>query len=365
MTDYNTIRRVLQSIRAGSKTVSGAFERLIQKELIITQGYREMASKSHIALREFLKKENERDCTFPVILSAADSDFIGGSYGRETKIWPLDDIDIYIPIDGYSLVYFDISGILPYEVITDNKISTNPINSSRWYEFNAISSNKLIQEFAVVLKRHYPDTVDVDPNGEAVSIRMKQGATKNEDGLGYDIVPCFLMRSKIPGNNEEFYLIPDGSDEWIRTNPRMDGLIADSLNKKNNGTYKKVIKMIKYWNKIKLNGMLSSYYIEYAVYGIYAQKNREGKILTKVSEGLARSFYELNRVIKIGNQNSIVKGAPPIEPGFSSQIGKLTALTRCSEASNSANLAWKLERNNNELEAINVWKEIFGDSFGE
>jgi len=39
------------------------------------------------------------------LLSREDSDFLGGSFARHTKIWPLDDIDIFFPMDGGTLVY--------------------------------------------------------------------------------------------------------------------------------------------------------------------------------------------------------------------------------------------------------------------
>jgi hypothetical protein len=112
MSEYDATKTALRELIAKLKTVKSAFEKFIDKELLITQGYRSQASDSHNALREYLRTENDRDKSFPPILKNADSDFIGGSYGRETKIWPLDDIDIYVPLDGFGLVYYNTYGVL-------------------------------------------------------------------------------------------------------------------------------------------------------------------------------------------------------------------------------------------------------------
>jgi hypothetical protein len=165
--------------------------------------------------------------------------------------------------------------------------------------------------------------------------------------------------------NEEFYLIPDGNNGWIRSNPRIDARIADNLNAYHQGTYKKVVRLIKYWNKIHLNNVIKSYYIELAVCNIFYEKQQERKVFSKISEGLAWGFYELNSVLNIGNQKSIINQAPSIEPGFGNDSETLLSKTSCKKASENANAAWKAEMNGNENEGINEWKKVFGDDFGK
>ena len=365
MNDTEFIKEMLRKIKSDARSVSGAFDNFISKEITITAGTREVASKSQKSLREFIKNENDRDKTFPVLLSEVDSDYIGGSYGRETKIWPLDDIDIYLPLEGKGLVYFDQSGVLPYIVLSDNTNYSNPINTPRWYRNGVISSEVIINEYAAVLRRHYPEPTEVYPNGQAISIRMTHGETKDTDGLGYDIVPCFSLESSEYGNGEKFYLIPDGSNGWIRTNPRLDADICDYLNKYHNGVYKKVVRLVKFWNKTKLNGVLSSYYIEHAMCGIFSEKAKERIVLSKVSQGVAWGMYELNRVLRIGNQKSMINGAPEITSGLKGISALILAEVECEEVANCAKSAWNLESALNEVAAIKEWKKVFGDSFGE
>src|SRR4030042_3868859 len=253
---------------ATSRTINSAFETFMDNEINIPKGIRSIASTSQKHLREFLSSEKDRDDTFPRVLLIEDNDFLGGSFARHTKIWPLDDIDIYIPLDGHSLFYSEWGMVQPYTVVSDSIITSNPLLKPRWMTAQYISSQKLISEFATVLNRHYPNQTKIKANRQAVSIRMTHGETNSGGGLGYDVVPCFSMK---PHNNTEFpfYLMPNGNDGWIRTNPRLDNEISKQLHTSNYKTYRKTVKLIKYWNNLKLKGSINSYYIELAIARIY------------------------------------------------------------------------------------------------
>ena len=101
----------------GGKSVSQCFEDMLSEKINIVAGTRAKASDSQNHLRDFLTSEHSHDGTFPRIL--ADSDFLGGSFARHTKIWPLDDIDIFTPLDGEGLTYVRSGQKLPYTVVGD------------------------------------------------------------------------------------------------------------------------------------------------------------------------------------------------------------------------------------------------------
>ena len=67
------------------KTVSGAFENLLEKEINIASGIRSVASDSHNSLRDFLASVIESDEGFPRVLSKNDDDFLGGSFAATQK----------------------------------------------------------------------------------------------------------------------------------------------------------------------------------------------------------------------------------------------------------------------------------------
>lgn len=351
-------KHILQSLLKEAGCVNGAFGQLLDSSINISDGIRSTASNSHNHLRDFLNDECNRDATFPRILSINDDDFLGGSFARHTKIWPLDDIDIYLPLDGFSLIYQQNGYRLPYTVVSDGVLSSNPLLGNRWMIGSYISSSKLLTEFASVLKRHYPDT-KVKPDGQSVVIRMTQGETSDGEGLGYDIVPCFSMQ---PDNKMEshFYLMPDGRDGWMRTNPRIDTEIAEKLHSANNKTYKKVVKIIKYWNKERFRGILPSYYIELSIAKIYLQKNNANEFVNDISFGFLLGFWALNEAVKQGAQDSFLSLAPKVYPGTITDGHK-----QIINAAYSVSLqAWNAECNGNQELAISNWKKIFGDNFG-
>jgi hypothetical protein len=356
MNDLNGLLQLLMEAKA--RTVSGAFERFLDKEINISKGIRGLASTSQNHLRDFLATERHRDATFPRVLSIADRDFIGGSFARHTKNWPLDDIDIYLPLDGHDLVYQQSWLRLPYTVVSDGVLTANPLLNSRWMNSFSISSRKLIHEFAAVLRRHYPQETRVTPNGEAVSIRMSHGATKSGDGLGYDVVPCFSLKPDDP-DDLSFYLIPDGHDGWLRTNPRIDAYISGKIQADNFKTFRKAVKLVKYWNTETLSGALGSYYIELALARAFLERNNKGEYIQSISFGVALGLWAVQQALEKGNQHAWIPHAPPVEPGSVNPVERLLL----SYAALAAGSAWEQEKAGKETKAIQTWGQIFGASF--
>ncbi|MDP2754374.1 MAG: nucleotidyltransferase [Nitrospirota bacterium] len=303
---------------ATSRTVNSAFETFIDNEINIPKGIRAIASTSQKHLREFLSSEEDRDDAFPRVLLIEDNDFLGGSFARHTKIWPLDDIDIYIPLDGHSLFYSEWGMVQPYTVVSDDILTSNPLLKPRWMKGQYISSQKLISEFATVLNRHYPNQTKIKPNRQAVSIRMTHGETNSGDGLGYDVVPCFSMK---PHNNTElpFYLMPNGNDGWIRTNPRcyecnqlvvcfMYFLIQSNISQTNSQLSAKIVTlMIVFF----IAGDFASHYISYSGLSKISEV-----ILNKCDKLRNDQAIDINDIIRAMNDyNCALIKSPPI-PDF-------------------------------------------------
>jgi hypothetical protein len=354
---------LLEDILKNSQVTSidTAFEKLLDGYINISKGTRSEACTSQIHLRNFINQESQTDDTFPRILSIEDSDFLGGSYARHTKIWPLDDIDIYFPIDGHNLFYFENGFKVSCDVISDGKLETNNILLLCWADDRHVSPKKLINGFATILKRHYPDATKVRADGQAVNIQMKKCETQNGKGLGFDVVPCFLLRPH-DKNKFDFYLIPDGNNGWIRTNPRIDTDISANLQQKNSKTYRKVVKLLKFWNAQKFSNLItSSYYIELSICLAFLEQNNEDKYIKNISHGIALAFYGLNRSITKGALNSFIEKAPAVNPGFISEEKK-----QWLDHIRSLSLdAWNLECAGNNEKAMDIWSNIFGAEIKE
>lgn len=344
--------------RVQTASVASAFDSFLDRHVNIGKGIRSTASGSHNHLRDFLASEISRDTTFPRVLSTVDCDFLGGSFARHTKIWPLDDIDIYVPIDGLGLIYHNQGVKLPYTVLSDNTLSWNPVCSLRWMNGQQVSSVKLVQGFTAVLKRHYGEDTHVAPNGQAVSVRLTHGETKEADGLGYDVVPCFSMT---PHESSEFsfYVIPDGNDGWLRTNPRLDTIICNQLQEFNSKHYRKVVKLMKYWNREQLGGAFSSYYVELALSRRFLARKSEAQPLGSISQGVVIGFDTLKVAYASGDQTPFITDAPVVERPYLTPLQQSTL----SLAAATANLAYAFESSGSTAEAVGQWKDVFGNSF--
>ena len=343
-------------LKSGAYTVSGTFDRFLDAEINIKSGIRQLSSISQSHLREFLKGEEKRDSGFPGILDG--EDFIGGSFGRHTKNWPLDDIDIYLPLNGAGLVYIESGLVQPYNVLSSRTLP-NPLLAMRWAnEPQLISSKKLISGFARVLSRHYPNETAVNANGEAVTVRMTYGETEDEYGLGYDVVPCFRLLAQNRGD-QNFYLIPDGNDGWISTAPDLDLDLADYLNRYHNGFYRKAVKLVKWWNKNILKSKIPSYYVELSIARTFRKRATDsGQILT-IGSAISIALGAFALAIQAGDQESWLIRAPKVERGEITKALERLAMITASKAITAVSS----EASGNDNDALKTWREIFGESF--
>jgi hypothetical protein len=294
------------------------------------------------------------------MLSVNDADFLGGSFARHTKIRPLDDIDLYLPLDGGGLVYSRGGIQLPYDVVSDNQFSGNPLLSSRWMDGSRVSSRKLVVGFAAILRRHYPKETRVYPDDEAVRVRTSIAETQDGNGLGYDVVPCFRLGARSPGS-QPFYLIPDGKDSWLRTDPRIDTELARILQENNAGTYRNAVKLIKYWNVERCRSSLGSYYIELAIARMFVKKNAAGEYIHRTGLALALGFWAVDFAVRQGNQQAWLRSGPPVQRG-SILPGTELALRSAAVVAISG---WQHESRGEMAQAIDCWRAIFGGTFGE
>ena len=340
--------------------INSTFETFLASHINISTSIRSSASVSQNSLREFLRGESSRDLsgTFPVILQKNDCDFIAGSFGRHTKIWPLDDIDLLFPLDGAGLAYFRGGVETNHKVVSDGAINENPLLTPRWMSGSYISSARVISEFSKVLQRRYPKS-SVRKDGEAISVQLTMGASNESDGLKFDVVPCIRLEPR--DGSAAFYLIPDGRDGWKNTNPRADQELCDDLHRFHDGLYRKVVKLIKYWNINQLDGALGSYYLELALANHFHSMKALGQRAASIGEGVKLGFQALWNATRQGNIPSPVKDAPSIQMNALSAPNGMKLVQAVSGASNALvnKAAGRVDW------AISGWKSIFGPEFDQ
>jgi hypothetical protein len=184
----------------------------------VGQGFRELKQNLEITdlqAKAVSTRQQEVRSAMEDGLSVLDS-FLTGSYARSTLISPLAlaDVDIFIVLDS---------------------------------RYHSSGPSKVLEAARNTLRKRYPTTSGIDPNGQAVTIAFSD--------FKVDAVPAF---NRLGGG----YIIPDApTASWISTDPQKHAGFVTEANKAHNGDLISLIKMMKAWNR-RTGGLFSGFYIE-------------------------------------------------------------------------------------------------------
>jgi hypothetical protein len=336
-------------------SLDAALDRFLQANIAIPATSRSSAATSQNYLRGVLRNKAISDPEFPQLLSTSDKDFLGGSFARHTKIWPLDDIDLFLPLDGAGLRYINNGLRLPYQIASDS--GTSRLDLPRWKIGNLVNSGRVLEGLATALKVTYPLS-DVSVDNHCVNLQTGVAATSESEGIGFDLVPCFLL---LPDDgSEEFYLVPDRFGGWMRSNPRKDTAICEVLHKYHYGTYRKTIRLLKFWNKTQLSDKFQSYYIELVVSKKFGELMDKQFIVGYDAQALAIGFTALLDAYVNGDARPIITDAPYIK----APILTGSEITILKADVNSANVAFDQSyKHDNLIEALQKMNSIFSVDF--
>ena len=186
---------------------------------------------------------------------------------------------------------------------------------------------------------------NVRKNGQAVTLHYKTWPN-------VDIVPaCGVADDK--GSIVE-YQIPDmNTGKWISTNPKKHTSDIEQRSKSAGPLFRKIIKMVKWWNK-KHSNYLQSYHIE--VMALYCFDYDPGNY----SWGILQYFDKAAEL-----------ASAPLwhDKGFADDYldynSRQEVVKRLRAARDVARSAWYLTfgDKNDHSEAIRKWRQLFGDAF--
>ena len=159
------------------------------------------AQRSHNHLRELLRTGQ--------MGSRMIESYLSGSYARDTAIRPIDDVDIVFEIDPKGW------------------------KSAICEEFPA--PQRVLDSLANAVRYRYPLS---SIYGQRRSVRLEL------HHLNIDVVPA------IPDARDASLInIPDrNADEWIKSSPLKHSENASRVNKKRDGRFKPLVKLLKFWN---------------------------------------------------------------------------------------------------------------------
>jgi hypothetical protein len=289
-------------------TLDRALDRFLQEHIAIPTTARGSAATSQEYLREVLRNKASRDTSFPEVLTRKDQPFIGGSFQRHTKIWPLDDIDLFLPLDGGMLIYSSEGLRLPFTIATDS--GSTRLDRQEWKTGHYIDSTKVLNGIETALSVTYPSSkVDIDKH--CVKVQTTLAATSESEGIGFDVVPCFLLYPD--DGSDSFYLVPNAAGGWMRSNPRNDTALNIELHEFHGPAYRKAVRLTKYWNKTQINDSFSSYYIELALSKEFKALKDQNVRFSLPSDAFARAMATLKSACTSGNIAPLIMEAPYVQ----------------------------------------------------
>ena len=182
-----------------------------------------------------------------------------GSFARKTKIRPLDDIDLMFAMMGAGCTYEEnIFGTVTVKVPIECSAYSNYCHPNT----QTLNSIKVVNEFVRKLAA-------IPQYKNAQTKRNQEAAVLNLTSYDwvFDIVPCFFTSEDNAGRS--FFLIPDGSGNWKKTDPKIDRQRVTTINTNGAGNVLNVLRLIKYWQKRSTMPAIGSYLLECMILDYY------------------------------------------------------------------------------------------------
>ena len=282
---------------------------------------------------------------FPTLKIDADINF--GSFSRKTKKRPLDDVDMFFCMSGNGAYYNEgIDGVIKIHVTNTNTnlyMFTNNDNET-------LNSIKVLNKFKSSVESIYAyRSSEINRRQEVVKL------TLNNKDWSFDIVPCFITTAV---NNKNFYLIPDGTGNWKKADPRIDQERTTRINQSHDGKILNIIRIMKYWNARATMPTMSSYLLENIILNHY--ENRSS----------CSEYIDLELPHALEAVCNAVFYPVPDPKGFQSDLNQISYEDRCKIYiragldKDKAVEAHRLEIDcQTHRECISKWREIFGYEF--
>jgi len=213
-----------------------------------TPSQKDGAQRSHLYLRNLMKTgQMEKRIT---------TDFLSGSYSRNTAIRPLDDVDIIFVVDP---MYWAPRPNLARTLFLGTPSEPVPA--------------LILESFAGAIRYRYSMS-SVFVQRRSVRLQLYH--------LDIDVVPAIRQ-----GHDPALLRIPDTeADRWIATSPFRHSANAAAANKFQNGMFKPLVKLLKRWNG---NLPSTANFKSFAIETLAAQAFKTNKF-NSLQEGLLKFF---------------------------------------------------------------------------
>lgn len=324
-----------------AKTVNSAFQEFNRDIVNLDSDLTKKAGSSRDWLIKQIEKFPSSINDFPRLYDGMHIKF--GSFARNTKIRPLDDIDLIMTFsaDGATYFTYEYGKLYTISVPEGSKNLRKLCN-----EDGTLNSIKLVNKIVSSLKEieHYK-AAEIHRRQEAATLSLSSYE------WNFDIVPAFHTETG-------YFLIPDGKGNWKATDPRIDQELVTDCNQKHNGEILQRIRTLKYWNRRTQMSTIPSYLFEVVMINYFNSKNE----INDYIDFDLRNFW--------GHLHSSIYDRVEDPKSFSANLNDLTLedkrkiSDKALDAYTKANEAIKAEtEDKDQQKAINKWREIFGNDF--
>lgn len=243
--------------------------------------------------------------------------FLTGSYARHTRIFPLNDIDVFL-VRNRSRTGLSTSG-------------------------TAILPEAALDEVVNAVRKAYPLTATVNKQNRSVNVKIF-----GQD-FGFDLTPAWLR-------TPDGYWIPNRDNGgWIPSDPDAHASMMTGQNELNGGKLKPLSKMVKHWSRNNYD-RLCSFHIELICADIFRTEN-----IDNFQIGMATTLVHLPKYIS-REWLDPVYGQCRVDKELT-QAEASELLVRAQNDGQRAIDALKFESAGHDGKAIDKWKEVFLTGF--
>ncbi len=290
-------------------TVPEAFEKF-RSRLKISASEQQDASKHQQKIREQVRAG-----------LAVETDFLTGSYGRNTKTRPLKDVDIFVVLKDSESDYLDKQ------------------------------PGAILDRLSEILTPHYLGRVS--QGNRAVKIDFGDVATFDEQVTSFDIVPAFAANGG--------YKIPDRrQNDWIESNPRIHAEKATEANEAFDKRWKPTVKMIKKWNDHNDKPVKPSFLLE-----VMALELLSAPWGSSYPRELRQFFASAAASIDDEWPEPAHLGPPVTARLDENPWERSQAKQALRDAESASTEALQLEQKGRTGAALDAWQELFGPRFAK
>lgn len=266
-----------------------------------------------------------------------------GSFSRKTKIRPLDDIDFMIIFAADGTTYAEYADTVKL-IVPESATNLYKLRDDNGYLSSRKVANKIKSNISKVAQYQKSE---IKSSQEAVILNL------TSYDWTFDIIPTFKTSEESDGRS--YYLIPDGSGHWKKTDPRIDQNRVTNVNKSTDFNVLEFIRIIKYWNKVQ-NINISSYLLENIVLDYF-----ETQFIWSTKRTQLKAFF---------NYLSSAIYNPVWDPkGLQGDLNnllhskKISIEEKSNKCMNAATQAIKFEDEKEYEKADKQWQLIFGDKY--